>query len=73
MDNVVNLDERRPPEFEGTPPVICPCGSWWFELKCDHPRVPAHGAITLARNGSITGYAGIPHCVACGKVWGYGT
>lgn len=69
MTNVINLDDRRKPEFGGTPPVICPCGSWYFELRSNHPRCPEHGAITLDRNGSITGYAGTPHCIHCGKPW----
>ena len=69
MTNVVSLADHRAPEFEGEPPVICACGSWWFELRSNHERCPEHGAISLTRDGSISGYAGTPHCISCGEPW----
>lgn len=70
MDNIVSLADRRDAQHEGDPPAICGCGSWWFELRNKDPRAPEHGAVCLRRDGSISGYTGVPHCVRCGAAYG---
>lgn len=69
MMNVVNLAERRAsPQAEGDAPAVCVCGGQWFELRAPkHPRIPEHGAVVLRRDGSVSGYAGTPHCLSCGE------
>ncbi|MFE5332533.1 hypothetical protein ACFRCG_39765 [Embleya sp. NPDC056575] len=64
---VINLADRRPPA--GDEPAICPCGSWYWVLRSNHERCPEHGALTLRSNGTVSGYAGWPHCQACGLRW----
>ncbi|MEU2996947.1 hypothetical protein ABZ684_05120 [Streptomyces sp. NPDC006995] len=63
--DVIDLDQRRR-EAEGPDPeyATCPCGEAWFEL-CATPDKP--GAVCMTPAGSITGYAGTPHCIGCGE------
>lgn len=57
---ITDLSERRDaaaePKYEG---LRCGCGQAWFELRPD-------GAVCLGKDGSVTGYAGVPHCLSCG-------
>lgn len=63
--NVVDLDERRAPAPDY---AVCECGSSWFELR--HPGAGEQpGQVCLNNDGSVTGYAGAPHCTECGKIW----
>lgn len=45
----------REPSYDGK--VCAACGEAWFEVR----------AIVLSKDGSPTGYAGVPKCVACGR------
>ena len=59
---VIDLDSHR---YEGTPPAECPkCGGQWFILTADKPGYE-HGALTLDREGHVTGYFGVPVCAEC--------
>lgn len=71
MSNVIGLADRRTtPETEGRKPAVCvECGGQWFELRPNHPQMPEHGALTLRVDGTVSGYAGVPHCVGCGVAW----
>lgn len=58
------MDDRRPevqPAYDGT---ICTCGEAWFVLHGDNTA--PNGAVCLARDGTVTGYTGRPHCMSCG-------
>lgn len=65
MSDVVDLDERRA-AAAGPGYAECTCGSGWFELRRPDGE-PA--AFSLSPEGSVTGYAGIPHCVECGRAY----
>lgn len=71
MSNVIDLASRgTTPEGAGREPAFCGnCGGQWFELKGNHPKMPENGALTLRADGTVSGYGGTPHCVACGTVW----
>lgn len=48
--------------------MTCPCGSSWFELyDVDLSGEKTTGAVVVNREGRITGYSGIPHCLECGQ------
>ena len=69
MSNVIDLAERRGAEA-GAPGAQCAaCGGEWFELRADHPQMPPHGAVALGPDGSVRGYAGVPHCTTCATPW----
>lgn len=60
------------PEPPSDGPFECECGSQWFDLTLDAP-VPdgkPNGSILLNAYGSPTGYAGLPTCRDCGKIYG---
>lgn len=62
---ITDLEERRraaaEPKYDG---VTCGCGDAWFELR-PGPKSPT-AAICLDKDGAVTGYAGVPHCMSCG-------
>jgi hypothetical protein len=64
--DVIDLNERRRAAQEAELPetATCPCGEAWFELRGGPTE---NGAVCMTPDGSITGYAGYPHCVSCGK------
>lgn len=66
--DIIDLNERRR-DREPTGPdyVTCVCGEAWFELRGNHSGMPEHGAVVLRPDGTISGYAGTPCCVGCGK------
>lgn len=67
--DIIDLDARRRAAEEDQPSyVTCACGEAWFELRGNHPQMPERGAVTIRPDGGISGYAGTPHCVSCGKV-----
>lgn len=59
--NVVDLTERRRAAGPAEP-LRCACGGEWFELRVGERS----GAVTIAQDGTITGYAGMPVCRDCG-------
>lgn len=64
---VIDLTERRQQAAQSDDPTAsCPCGEAWFELRSTLPATP-HGAVCMDRDGRITGYHGIPHCISCGR------
>lgn len=66
--DVIDLNQRRRDSEQPDPGyVTCECGEAWFELRGNHPQMPEHGAVTIRPDGGISGYAGTPHCVSCGK------
>ena len=66
--DVIDLNQRRRDSEQPKPDyVTCECGEAWFELRGNHPRMPEHGAVVLRPDGTISGYAGTPCCVGCGK------
>lgn len=70
MNPVVSLDDRRQ-RSATTEPLRCrKCGGEWFRLDGTHsgPDIPDEGAVTIDREGRITGYAGVPVCVECGEL-----
>lgn len=64
--DIIDLNARRTTEDQPDY-VTCPCGGAWFELRANHPQMPEHGAVVLRPDGTISGYAGTPHCVSCGE------
>lgn len=65
---VINFNERRRVSEQPKPDyIVCECGEAWFELRGTHPKMPEHGAVVLRPDGTISGYAGTPRCVGCGK------
>ncbi|QIY66250.1 hypothetical protein HEP85_37730 [Streptomyces sp. RPA4-2] len=62
---IINLDKARH-EREQPPAqhAACECGETWFELR---GGPTGSGAVCMTRDGCITGYAGAPCCVGCGK------
>jgi hypothetical protein len=65
---VIDFNERRRKSEQPKPDyVTCECGEAWFELRSNHPKMPEHGAVVLRPDGTISGYAGTPCCVGCGK------
>lgn len=70
MNRVVSLDDRRRVPPAGTEPLRCrQCGSEWFRLqgRSNDPEVAKHGAVTMDKDGRITGYSGVPVCLDCGE------
>ena len=67
MEPVLNLSAYREGR-SGSGAARCSCGSEWFTLRggASTPDVAAHGALTFAADGRVTGYAGTPICVECG-------
>ena len=72
MNPVVSLDDRRrqqlPPAADE--PMRCQhCGSEWFRLKGrpNDPEIARNGAVTVAQDGRITAYTGVPVCLECGE------
>lgn len=65
--DIIDLNERRRAAEDQPDYVTCPCGEAWFELRGNHPQMPEHGAVVLRPDGTISGYAGTPHCVSCGQ------
>ncbi|MDX2837962.1 hypothetical protein PV377_02910 [Streptomyces ipomoeae] len=66
--DVIDLNQRRRDSEQPKPDyVTCECGEAWFELRGNHPKMPEHGAVVLRPDGTISGYAGTPCCVGCGK------
>ena len=63
--DVIDLNEKRR-EREAPQPehAACGCGEAWFELR---GGPTGNGAVCMTRDGCITGYAGTPCCVSCGK------
>ena len=62
-DEVVQLADRRERE---TVAICRACGGQWFEI---HRPAGQVGAITMAADGRVTGYAGLPTCQCCGEPW----
>lgn len=66
--NVIPLHgpRRRGQSAEGT--LACPvCECQWFHLvRSDDGNLMELGAVTLAADGRVTGYAGTPTCQNCG-------
>ncbi|WP_369042195.1 hypothetical protein [Streptomyces sp. Midd1] len=62
---VIDLNERRTAKEPERGYAACPCGSGWFELRAGTGK----GAVCLAEDGTVTGYAGHPHCIECGTAW----
>jgi hypothetical protein len=62
---ITDLEERRraaaEPKYDG---IVCGCGEAWFELR-PGPKSPTV-AVCLGKDGTVTGYAGEPHCLSCG-------
>lgn len=49
---------------------MCACGSAWFELRGSAELgQPEGGAVSIDGHGTVTGYAGAPHCIECGEKW----
>jgi len=71
VSNVIDLANRgATSETNGRQPAVCgDCGGAWFELRPNHPQMPENGAITLRADGTVSGYAGTPHCLGCGTPW----
>jgi hypothetical protein len=65
--NVVDLSARRATAQADDGCATCPCGSGWFELRLPNSSQP--GAVCLQQDGTVSGYAGQPHCIECGTVW----
>lgn len=64
---IIDLSERRQQAAQSDDPTaVCPCGEAWFELRSALPAAP-HGAVCMDRDGRVTGYHGMPHCVSCGR------
>jgi predicted RNA-binding Zn-ribbon protein involved in translation (DUF1610 family) len=66
--DVVDLTSRRTPAPTSDANMTCSCGSGWWTLRgsADTPG-PDHGAVVVARDGRITGYAGEFRCLECGQ------
>lgn len=67
----INARRRKPPtSTDDTDHAECAdCGSWWFALTATQPANATNGAVTLDGIGMVTGYAGMPHCIECGREW----
>lgn len=52
MDNIIEFPS--PTGYDGR---LCPCGSAWFTVR----------AVCLTKEGTVTGYAGMPVCLECGQ------
>jgi hypothetical protein len=63
--NVIDLNERRRQAGEGEPVAVCPCGEAWFVLRGTSSA--PDGAVCMTADGVVTGYAGRPHCLSCGR------
>lgn len=55
------------PREEASGNLACACGGEWFELKTNVSHIP-HGALCFALDGHVSGFAGTPHCIECGRV-----
>lgn len=66
IEPVIDLASRRP--SSPTDNVACRCGSGWWTLRgtADTPGLD-HGAVAVANDGRITGYAGELFCLECGE------
>ncbi|MET9445451.1 hypothetical protein [Streptomyces sp. NPDC006610] len=66
--NAIDLDERG---FEAVQPAhdgaTCTCGEAWFVLDGDN--MAPNGAVCMTKDGVVTGYAGRPRCMSCGRVY----
>lgn len=63
---VLDFDRSRRPSLPAEA-QRCVCGSEWFELRGTPEEPAAHGAVTLAADGHVTGFYGVPHCLDCGR------
>jgi hypothetical protein len=64
MDNVIDISSRSSNSHSaasGYDGAICSCGEAWFNT----------GPVCMTRDGEVTGYAGRPHCVSCGKAYSF--
>ncbi|MDE2100161.1 MAG: hypothetical protein KGL39_23095 [Patescibacteria group bacterium] len=63
---VIDLAERRASRSR---PLMCACGSTWFSLVVDDAQLgdDTPGAVAVAADGSIFGYAGKFRCRDCGN------
>jgi len=64
--DIIDLTERRRAAEEAQLPAtaVCPCGEAWFELR---GGPTGNGAVCMTPEGTVTGYAGVPTCVGCGR------
>lgn len=63
--DIIDLSEKRREREE--PPAdhaACECGEAWFELR---GGPTGNGAVCMTPDGCVTGWAGTPCCVSCGK------
>lgn len=61
---LLDLAAEREARREGYDGLTCPCGGAWFDLRIGPGRI---GAVTLGKDGRVTGYAGVPTCRECGE------
>jgi hypothetical protein len=65
--DVIDMNERRHRAADDEIDLaFCPCGEAWFGLR-GGPQEAPNGALCMARDGRVTGYMGVLHCVACGR------
>jgi hypothetical protein len=69
MGDLVQLDlARGTSRTHDDEPLVCSCGSSWFELcTIDATGTKTYGAVVVNQAGSVTGYSGTPHCLSCGR------
>lgn len=68
--DVIDLASRRAAATDTPDYAQCECGSAWFQLRrptADGDAEP--GVVAMSLEGSVTGYAGLPHCLECGREW----
>lgn len=64
--DVIDLNARRRDDSGPGYATCRNCGEAWFELRGGPPGVE-HGAVSLRPDGTVSGYAGVPHCLHCGR------
>ena len=69
--SIIDLNSRRRnAPADSSEPLHCrECGSEWFRLDGRAAGLDnAEGAVTLAGDGRVTGYCGVPKCMECGAL-----
>lgn len=67
--SIVNLDQRRRAAAQGSrADGACGCGGRWFRPVIeDAAGGERPGAVVLAADGQVCGYAGVMRCIECGN------